>query len=158
MVNPHDYNITIRRGEFEGEVCFEARVRELPDLVEYADSFDEAYALAIDSIEVTAEVFAEQGRKMPAPIEISDDFSGRVTLRLPKSLHRSLSLNADEEGVSLNQYLVSLLSYQGGFVSGIRRSANEVWSRIFSAKETVAKKAPQLRVVKTEDIELKKSA
>ena len=61
MIDPHNYNISVRRGEFEGEFCFEARVKELPDIAEYADSFEEAYALAIDSIETTMEIFAEKG-------------------------------------------------------------------------------------------------
>lgn len=34
----------------------------------------------------------------------------RLTLRLPASLHQSLSQEAEREGVSLNQYLVFLLA------------------------------------------------
>ena len=34
----------------------------------------------------------------------------RLSLRLPESLHRQLTLQARREGVSLNQYLVFLLS------------------------------------------------
>lgn len=116
-MNPHSYNITVRRANFDGEVYFEARVKELPDVAEYADTFDEAYALAIDTIETTAEVFAAKGKAMPAPYEPADDFSGRVTLRMPKTLHRSLSETADQEGISLNQYLVNVLSYQSGYSS-----------------------------------------
>jgi predicted RNase H-like HicB family nuclease len=36
--------------------------------------------------------------------------SGRVLLRMPRSLHAQLAKQADNEGVSLNQYIVSLLS------------------------------------------------
>ena len=54
-IDPYAYNITVRRAMFEGEVCFEARVKELPDLIEYADTADEAYALAVDGIETTAD-------------------------------------------------------------------------------------------------------
>ncbi|MCD5380434.1 toxin-antitoxin system HicB family antitoxin, partial [Candidatus Gracilibacteria bacterium] len=54
-------------GEFEGGICFEARIKELPSIAEYADSFEEAYALAIDSIETTMEIFAEKGRVFPIP-------------------------------------------------------------------------------------------
>ncbi|PYF99712.1 hypothetical protein D893_02585, partial [Thioalkalivibrio sp. ALE21] len=39
-MNAQDYGITIRRVIEEGEACFEARVRELPDVVEYADTHD----------------------------------------------------------------------------------------------------------------------
>jgi len=102
-MNPHDYGITIRRIIEEEGVCFEARIRELPDLAEYADTFEEAYALAIDAIETTAEALSEQGRSMPVPEQESNDYSGRITLRLPRSLHRELAWSARKEGVSLNQ-------------------------------------------------------
>lgn len=118
MIDASKYNITVRKGEFEGEVCFEARVSELPDVAEYGDSFEEAYALAIDTVEISAEELESQSKAMPVPLEPSDDFSGRVTLRLPKSLHRALAGVADGEGVSLNQHLVNVLSYYSGFAQG----------------------------------------
>lgn len=121
MFDPHVYNITVRRGTFDGEVCYEARIKEFPDLIEYADSAEEAYELAIDALETTAEIFAEKGRPMPVPQEPTDDYSGRVTLRLPKSLHRALAEVAAQEEVSLNQHLVNILSYYSGFAAGVAR-------------------------------------
>ena len=102
-------NITVRECEFEGEPLFEARVKELPDVREYAESAQEAYALAIDTIETAAAMFSESGRAFPLPAQPQDQYSGRVTLRLPKSLHRALANAAEEEGVSLNQHLVTAL-------------------------------------------------
>ena len=60
--NPHAYNITVREFVFEGEALFEARVKELPDVREYAESAQEAYELAIDTIETAAATFAETNR------------------------------------------------------------------------------------------------
>lgn len=37
-------------------------------------------------------------------------FSGRLVLRIPKSLHKLLKEEADVEGVSLNQYMLYKLS------------------------------------------------
>ena len=68
MFDANLYNITVRKGNFDGEVFFEAKVKELPDVAEYADSYEEAYLLAIDSLETTAEALAEQGKVMPSPI------------------------------------------------------------------------------------------
>lgn len=110
-IDAHAYNITVRRGEYEGEMLFEARVKELPDLVEYGESFDEAYELAVDAVETTARALAEAGRDMPPPAIPADDYSGRVTLRVPKSLHRALAEAAEAEGSSLNQHLVKVLTY-----------------------------------------------
>ena len=37
-------------------------------------------------------------------------YSGQFKLRIPKSLHRSLSMHAKEEGISMNQYCLYLLA------------------------------------------------
>ncbi len=120
-IDAHAYNITVRRGEFEGEILYEARVKELPDLVEYGETYQEAYGLALDAIETTATVLAEKGLALPVAMVPAEDHSGRVTLRLAKSLHRALAEAADSEGVSLNQHLVNILSYHSGFVANGRR-------------------------------------
>lgn len=59
MFDSNRYTITIRRAEFDGKTLYEAKVKELPDVAEYAESYEEAYALVLDSIETTAQVFAE---------------------------------------------------------------------------------------------------
>jgi hypothetical protein len=74
--------------------------------------------LAVDTIETAAEAFAEQGRPFPTPQKPADDFSGRVTLRIPRSLHGALAAAADDEGVSLNAHLVNVLTYFSGFAAG----------------------------------------
>jgi predicted HicB family RNase H-like nuclease len=109
VIDPRAYTISVRRGEFEGEVCFEARVRELPDVAEYADTFEEAYALAIDTIETTADILAQKGRSLPPPEAHIEEFSGRVTLRMPRTLHHAAVLAAEDEGVSLNQFIALTL-------------------------------------------------
>ncbi len=148
MIDPHAYNITVRRSKFEGEVCFEARVRELPDLAEYGDTFEETYALAIDAIETTAEVFTGKGKPMPVPQEVADDYSGRVTLRLPKSLHRALAESAGEEGVSLNQHLVNILAYFSGFAAGAMHiSEAPKWRTVSRTTGEKVPSRPNVRLV-----------
>ena len=113
-MNAHSYNITIRQIEVDGQELFEARVRELPDVVDFGGTWEEAYELVVDTIETTAEAMVEQGRRMPEPAGVQDDYSGRITLRVPKTLHRRLAEQAEHESISLNQYLVSLLAYHAG--------------------------------------------
>ncbi|MFW5735185.1 MAG: toxin-antitoxin system HicB family antitoxin [Oceanidesulfovibrio sp.] len=50
-------------------------------------------------------------------------YSGQIRLRMPKTLHASLSRLAETEGVSLNTYLVHLLSAQAGATGDGRVSA-----------------------------------
>jgi predicted HicB family RNase H-like nuclease len=148
MIDASKYTITIRKGDFDGEECFEARIAELPDVAEYADSYEEAYALAIDTIETTAEIFAEKGKVMPSPIIPLDDYSGRVTLRLPKSLHRTLSQAAEKDGISLNQHLVNMLSYCTGYTHGTEiHNSLLVWQ--YSVPEKTQNKPTHLMVVKS---------
>ena len=71
MIDASKYTITVHKGLFDGEECFEARIAELPEVAEYADSFAEAYNLAIDTIETTAELLAEHGKTMPPPMIIA---------------------------------------------------------------------------------------
>lgn len=145
-IDATSYSITVRYGDFDSEVCFEARVKELPDLVEYADSWQEAYELALDAIETTAAIFAEQRRGMPRPAPSSDDYSGRVTLRVPRTLHRSLALMAEDESVSLNQLMVSALAAYRGFCAGMTESEAE-WRNVFDAGSSKKSNTPAKNVV-----------
>ena len=58
---------------------------------------------------MSIEVRRKNNEKIPEPIS-DDDFSGKFTLRLPKSLHKLLSIQAEKEGISLNQYALYKLS------------------------------------------------
>jgi predicted RNase H-like HicB family nuclease len=150
--DPNAYNITVRRAEIEGEVYFEARVRELPDVVEYAESPEEAYVLAVDTIGTTFEILKGKGRVMPPPQAPADDYSGRVTLRLPRSLHRAVTEAADQEGVSLNQHLVNILGYYSGFAAG-READSLPWKTIQAQDKHGHHGKPNLRVVSSSPIE-----
>lgn len=110
-IDPSKYTIQIRQVDIDGELVFEARIKELPDVVDYGESPQEAYSLATDTIIGTAEAFSRLGRMFPLPAEESNEYSGRVTLRIPKTMHRQMAMNADSEGVSLNTYIVQALSY-----------------------------------------------
>ncbi len=141
MNDARNYSISIRFGSFDGEDCFEARVRELPDVVEYADSYTDAYELALDTIATTAKMYSEKGLSMPPAQGPLEDFSGRVTLRLPKSLHRGLALTAEAEDISLNQLLVSVLSAFRGFDSAMTE-VGKGWADVTSDKKGAKVSAP----------------
>lgn len=120
-----DYSITIQKVVVDGERLFQATIRELPDVVEYGETHVEAYELAVDTIETTAQIFAEKGKQMPSPCRANEAFSGRVTLRLPKSLHKKVAETADLEGVSLNQHIVSILSHYSGYMAATNSLAEQ---------------------------------
>jgi predicted HicB family RNase H-like nuclease len=150
MIDPHAYGIEVRRRTLDGEALFEARVRELPDLTEYADTAEGAYALAVDAIETSARMFAEEGRTLPPPAEPVDEWSGRVTLRVSKSLHRALSDAADVEGCSLNQHIVNVLNYFTGYAYA-ERAADAYWQPQPAAVEVAPKRGRHLHLVHIEE-------
>lgn len=44
------------------------------------------------------------------PVELEKTYSGAISLRVPKSLHKFLVEEADREGVSLNQLILAKIS------------------------------------------------
>lgn len=114
--NPHRYTITIKLVTLDEGDQFEAVVAELPDLVEYGETYDQAYALAADSIEELYKAAKEQGRDFPAPAasRAIEEYSGRITLRMAKSLHASASRLADMDSVSLNSWIVEAVAARVG--------------------------------------------
>jgi len=88
-----------------------AELPDLPGCVGAGGTAEEAVAMAMDAKKAWIETALEEGRDIPKPKNIyEDDFSGKFTLRLPKTLHKELTLQAEEEGVSLNQYLLYLIT------------------------------------------------
>ncbi|ALR91296.1 toxin-antitoxin system HicB family antitoxin [Vibrio alginolyticus] len=120
--DPEFYSISVRKEEIEGDLYYVARIQELPDVMEFGDTYEEAYELALDTLKTSYEMFVEQGMKFPEPQCSSHDSkcSGRVTLRMPKTLHQMLATEADLEGVSLNQHIVNQLSFGQGHSSVAR--------------------------------------
>lgn len=120
-MNAYEYTITVKFMEEDG--LYRATIAELPDAKAYGDTSSEAYEMAIDTIETAAEAFEEMGRPFPQPIQEPDsDFSGRFTLRMPKTLHAALHNKADQEGVSLNSLMCNVLSSYHGFDYAVSQS------------------------------------
>ena len=62
-----------------------------------------------EAMEGYIETKLENGFDVPEPIS-TEDYSGKFVIRLPKSLHFRLAVEAEKEGVSLNQYALYKLS------------------------------------------------
>jgi HicB family len=62
----------------------------------------------------------EHGQNIPQPIESSNDFSGKLVLRLPRSLHKKATWVAEREGVSLNHFIVASLAEAVGEWSAVK--------------------------------------
>ena len=52
----------------------------------------------------------ECGMEIPKPFD-AEEYSGQFRLRMPKSLHKLLAERSKQEGISMNQYCIYLLSH-----------------------------------------------
>jgi antitoxin HicB len=62
-----------------------------------------------EAMQLWLEVALEEGIPIPEP-RPEADYSGKFVVRVPRSLHRELVQRAEEEGVSLNQYINVVLA------------------------------------------------
>ena len=100
---------------------FTAWYPDLPGCLTCSETVEGAIANAQNAKMAWIKAALEDGLEIPVPADEPDlsEFSGQFKLRMPKSLHRSLSVNAKKEGISMNQYCIYLLSkndatYQAG--------------------------------------------
>ena len=78
-------------------------VLELDGCQSTGDSLEELMVSLNEAMEGYLEVKLENNIPIPMPQQ-DDNYSGKFIVRLPKSLHKRLSIEASKEGVSLNQW------------------------------------------------------
>ncbi len=101
------YRLEIIPDKAEGG--FVASYPELTGCLTCGDTLDEAVANAKDAKKAWLEAALEDGQTIPEP-QAQKQYSGQFKLRIPKTLHRILAEHAKEEGMSMNQYCLYLLS------------------------------------------------
>lgn len=99
------YPIVLTSIEDEGEMLYSAAISEMPGLVVYAETANVALEDLQDAKEMWIENNLELGRVIKEPEVLEEEFSGRLTVRIPKSTHKNLVIQAKKEGISLNAYL-----------------------------------------------------
>lgn len=88
---------------------FYGRILELEGCQSTGDTLEELYEGLKEAMEGYIEVKLENGLEIPIPEKI-EKYSGKFNVRLPKSLHQRLSIEAEKEGVSLNQLVLYKLA------------------------------------------------
>lgn len=103
------YNYIIQPINDESGHYYYAKVLELDGCQSTGDTFEETYKNIKEAMEGWIKAKLDGGFEVPLPIGY-DDFSGKFLIRIPKSLHYKLTVEAKKEGVSLNQYTLYKLS------------------------------------------------
>jgi antitoxin HicB len=103
-------------------------VKELPGCISEGDTPEEAIEMIRDAMRAWIEVALEDGDPVPEPRQI-EAYSGKFLVRVPRSLHRDLVAVAEQENVSLNQYISTALARAVGQSTASRSSgdADRAW-------------------------------
>ena len=102
-----NYRIELIEDPYEG-----GYVVSYPDLrgcLSCGETVEEAIENGKDAKEAWLTAAVEDGISIPEPLN-DNEFSGQFRLRMPKTLHKFLADRAREEGISMNQYCIYLLS------------------------------------------------
>jgi antitoxin HicB len=89
--------------------AFIARVPALPGCMAHGPTAEKAAHEAEVAAGLMLDVLKEDGQE-PPPVDAVADYSGQLRLRLPKSLHETVSQLATAEGVSINTLMLSLIA------------------------------------------------
>lgn len=100
------------------EGSYFAKIKELDGCMTVGDDPTEALEMLNDAKEEWFNAAIEDGFDIPLPESMREvKQSGKFALRMPKSLHHKLAEGAETEGVSLNQYIVTLLAERNALMS-----------------------------------------
>lgn len=135
MALPYAIEITPDDGSFF------VKIKELDGCMSVGDTIAEALAMIEDAKREWLTAAREDGIDIPLPESLQvDRYSGKFALRLPKSQHRQLAEGAERDGVSLNQYIVTLLAE--------RNSLAEV-KRLLAELSPAANEVPEVETAMT---------
>ena len=102
------YTIMIQERNDDGHYYF-GRVLELEGCMSHGETIEELQANILEAMECYIESCLRDKEPVPVPVTESK-YSGKFNIRIPKSLHERLAIEAKREGVSLNQYALYKLA------------------------------------------------
>ncbi len=103
------YRIAVVRDEADDAGPWRAAIEELPGCVVSGSTPADAAARIPAALAEWVATARADGREIPEPRE-ARDYSGRLLLRMSRSLHRELAQAAERDQVSLNAYINYLLA------------------------------------------------
>lgn len=115
-----DYPIKLRALSAEDGGGWLAEIPDLPGCMSDGETKEEALHNLDDAKETWIRTAVKRGLGVPSPSETEETYSGRLTLRLPRTLHRRLAELAEAEGSSLNQFILSMLAFESGALFSAR--------------------------------------
>ncbi len=85
-----------------------ARCLEFPSLTAHGNTTEDALIEIEKVVKESLKWLKEENEPIPEPLGLKK-FKGNLTLRVPPEIHRELAIKSAEEGVSINQFILSKL-------------------------------------------------
>ena len=154
-----DYPFTIRHLSKNDGGGYLIEFPDLPGCMSDGETIDEAIENGRDAVICWISAAKEIGRDIPQPGEL-DQQSGKWVQRVTKSMHLRLVEKAEEEGVSLNTLVITIIAQALGennspsYVKPRRKSVNPRRKDVRSRSKSTEKKPVKKR--KKTNIQLQK--
>ena len=108
------YHVTLVRDGDGDDGPWVAQVEELAGCTSRAETAEQAASGIQQAMSDWITEALREGREVPEPKPV-DEHSGRLLLRMPRTLHAELTRLAEREGVSLNQFITDALASAVGW-------------------------------------------
>jgi antitoxin HicB len=108
------YHLLLVRDSDEKGKPWTASVEELPGCTSRGSTSEEALSGIREAMTSWITVALQEGREIPEP-KSATSHSGRLLLRMPRTLHADLTRASEREGVSLNQFITDALASAVGW-------------------------------------------
>lgn len=130
------YNVKTKEIGIDDDYYIQVYIPELPGLEIYVTSYNDVNREIKLAKEEWFTSRIVQKKDIPEPMRQINK-TGRVTLRMSSSLHEKVSYYAEEEGISLNQYLNQLI--ESGFYNSKMEQIYEELRRINKSQKDLNK-------------------
>jgi predicted HicB family RNase H-like nuclease len=97
----------------ESDGTFRGEILEFPGCIAAGDTAQETLAKLEDVADSWLQSMLARGQQIPEPIE-ANNYSGKLVLRLSKSVHQKAAVAARLDGVSLNYFIANCVAEHVG--------------------------------------------
>jgi hypothetical protein len=144
MAHPIEDRFAYRVTWSERDGEFVASCAEFPSLSWLDKDQTKALRGLMALVQDTAVRMRKAGEPVPEPLA-TRRFSGRFKARLPPAMHMRLARDAAEQGVSMNTFLVTVVSAGLGFTEGLAAARGRTRAKGVSRKKASRQAARAVR-------------
>ena len=97
----------------DGERSYSAEILEFPGCFAQGETPNEAFENLESAAKSWIQASITQGLDIPEPM-LNQGYSGKISLRIPRSLHKKAAQFAERDATSLNQFLITAIASRIG--------------------------------------------